>query len=389
MKWKPIFVLVPVLFLGAAVFSTADARPAAANITWPLSLIMQPCVSIGVQGPGSGPAQVVCTGVTGRPATVNVPAPWVSDRSPELSLVSIPTFFNLEWDPQSAGAQDSAPLTLEYPVGDPTDRLVNVRVQLRLRAVEAGGDASESRLLAANVAVETPDSLYLIHPDDTGNEFYQYACGRQSGLPLDLSIPSNPLLSIGPDLGGYEDGCPGIQSALADLGPSFPFGAFTSGAGNSSTFRYMDWPALPMPRFISFSPFASIYGAGADRGSPAFQISATTRFTVEARVVWDEHRHKQEEITTDCDWSYWPDYDFIDWSRWPGPIYCRNQVVVTWPVFCEPFAGSCAGYYGNPDDWWISYVPALEAEAIRRPDGSYGVAYDFVSVQSQSLLTAP
>lgn len=389
MKRKLVFVLVPVLLLGAVVFSTADAGPSAANITWPLSLITQPCVSISVQGSGSGPAQVVCTGVTGRPATVNVPTPWLSDRSPELSLVSIPTFFNLEWDPQSAGAQDSAPLTLSYPIGNPTDRLINVRVQLRLRAVDARGSDSDSSLAMQNVTIESPDLLYLIDADDTGNEFYQYACVRQSSVPLDPSLVSNPLLTIGPGLGGYEAGCTSIQSALDDIGVGFPFEEFTAGVGDASTFRYMDWLPLSMPRFISFTPFASIYGAGADRGSPAFQISATTRFAVEARVVWDQHRHKQEETTIDCDWSYREDYDFIDWSRWPNPIYCRREVVVTWPVFCEPFAGSCGSYYGNPDDWWIPYVPALEVDAIRRPDGSYGITYDFVSVQSQSLLTAP
>jgi hypothetical protein len=60
---------------------------------------------------------------------------------------------------------------------------------------------------------------------------------------------------------------------------------------------------------------------------------------------------------------------------------------VTWPPFCTPFDGDCD--YGHPDDWWIPYVPALEVQAIRLPDGTYGSTYDFVSVQSQALLTAP
>ena len=381
MKRKAILVLAPVLLLGAVVFSTADARPAAGNTTWPLSLITRPCASIGVQGPGGGPPRVVCMGVTGRPATVNVPTPWLSDRAPEMSLVSIPTFFNLEWDPGSLDAQDSAPLTLSYPIGNPTDKLINVRVQLRLRAWDYPAQGTtETSFTMGNVALETPDSLYLVNATDTRNTYYQFACTPDAVAGLD---PSNPLLSIGPGLGGYPAGCASIQEELGGVGSRSPV---TYTTGFRDTQRYPEWGDITIPQFLGFTPFASIYGAGMDRGSPAFQVIATTRFAVEARVVWDVHQERREDVEIDCQWSYRNNYDFIDWSRWPDPIYCRRNVTVSWPTFCERFDG-CP--YGNPNDWWIPYVPALEVQAIRLPDGTYGTTYDFVSVQSQALLTAP
>jgi hypothetical protein len=385
MKWKYILVSIPVLLLGAGIFSTADASPAAGDIAWPLSLITRPCVSITLLGPGSGPPRVVCVGVTGRTATVDVPTAWLSDRAPELSLVSIPTFFNLEWDPQSAGAHDSQPLTISYPIGNPTDKLVDVRVQVRLRAADAIGSPSESLLLIENVALETPDSLFLVDAEDKDSPAYEYACSVQSNPP-NQSLRSNQLLTVNDKQGGYKAGCTTIEGLLEGIRSDFPYG-LTSPLFDAGESYYMDWRPLSMSHFLAFTPFASIYGAGTDHGSPAFQISATTRFTVEARVVWDEHQEKKETITTDCQWSYEDDYDFIDWSNWPDPIYCRNVVVVTWPVFCEPFKGDCA--YGHPNDWWIPYVPALDVQAIRRPDGTYGTTYDFVSVQSQALLSTP
>ena len=384
MKGKHVFVLVPMLVLGAGIFSTADASPAAGNIAWPLSLITRPCVSISVQGPGSGPPRVVCLGVTGRAATVNMPTPWLSDRAPELSLVSIPTFFNLKWDPQSVGAQDSAPLTMSYPVGNPTDKLINVRVQLRLRPEPYPASASESRPTTANISVQPSPSVFLVNPDHP-NDYYGYAC--------DPSNAGNALLSISAGKGGYDASrpCDFIRGLLQGVSDAYPFDEFVYPAtGGSKTLRYLNWPnTLSMPVFLAFTPFASIYGAGTDQGFPAFQLSATTRFAVEARVVWDEHQERQETVTTDCQWSYKDNYDFIDWSRWPDPVYCRHNVEVSWPTFCKPFEGTCDRYYGNPNDWWIPYVPALEVQAVRRPDGTYGTTYDFVSVQSQSILTAP
>ncbi len=395
MRLKLIFALTTVLFSGAVIFSTVDAQPAAGSTTWPLSLITQPCVSIGVDGPNGGPARVVCLGVTGRTATVNVPTPWLSDRAPELSLVIIPTFFNLEWDPGSLGALDSAPLTISNPIGDPTDRLVNVRVQLRLRPSPFPVPASETQLTTDNVRIETPASVYLVDPDDDTREYYNLACNPSS----EPGAEANALLTVEDRYGGYATGepndnpCQRIRGLLNEPSISFP-SAGINGANNVA--RYPDWTAIGTPQFLSFTPYASIYGSGTDRGSPAFQMRTTTRFIVEARVVWDEHQHKREEVTTDCQWSYWDNYDFVDWSRWPGPIYCRWNVEVTWPVFCRPFAKApkegqpdlrCP--YGHPDNWWISYAPALEAEAIRRPDGTYSTSYDFVSVQSQALLTAP
>jgi hypothetical protein len=380
MKWRLVFVLVPVLLLGAVLYSSADARPAAENVTWPLSLITQPCTSLGVVGPGGGPPRIICNGVTGRQASISVPTPWLSDRSPELSLVGIPTFFNLQWDPRSIAAEDSQPLTMSYPVGDPTDKLTNVRVQLRLRPAHALGTPSESLLLAENLAVSTPDRLFLVDPTHAENQNYDFAC--TPGADVKWEQPSNALLSVSTDWGGYQS-CEGITAGMATPKALLP--TFTDGAGNAE--RYPGWASLSVPRFLALTPFASIRGAGTDQGSPAFQIIGTTRFQVEARVVWDEHQEKHVEVGVDCKWSYRDNHDFVDWSRWPGPIYCREKVTVTWITVCRPLEGGCA--YGHADDWWVPYIPPYEIQAIRRPDGSYGLTYDFVSVQSQALLTTP
>lgn len=157
--------------------------------------------------------------------------------------------------------------------------------------------------------------------------------------------------------------------------------------GYQNTQRYIDWRMLSPNPFVAFSPYASNHGSGTDLGDPAFRLTATTRFAVEARVVWDRHDHKVVYTTTDCQWSYSDNYDFIDWGNWPGPIFCRKEVTIDWQTVCSPFAGGCD--YGKPDDWWQTVIPVFQAEAIRRPDGSYGTSYDFISVQSQSLLSLP
>jgi len=327
MKWRILPIGISVLLLGSAVHSVADARPSAANTTWPRSLIVKPCASVGVQGPGSGPARVVCTGVTGRTATINVSTPWLSDRTPELSLVNIPTFFNLQWDPDSVGASDSQPLTLSYPAGSgATDRLDNVRVQLRFRAVNATGESSVERLVSENVEFEGSGQLYLIPAapsvsmDKAFEAYSNYACNA-------IKDPAgNALLTIVEDEGGHNSGTVTrpkagfvtCETMAGELEP--PAGGFDPDEflleGEP---RYLGWDPLSVSRFLAFTPHASIYGAGTDRGSPAFQISATTRLQFEARVVWDEHVVRNVTETTVCSWDYKDDYDFVDWSRWPKP----------------------------------------------------------------------
>jgi hypothetical protein len=147
-----------------------------------------------------------------------------------------------------------------------------------------------------------------------------------------------------------------------------------------------------MAQFLAFSPYASIYGPGMDHGSPAFQIEATTYAVLEARPIWDAHQvwAPTGDVETRCSWDYWRDYDLIDWERWPNPIYCRNFPVYGWVTKCEPAEGDTCPYgpLSDPDTWWSPVVP-FEARTLRRPDGTYGTTYDFASVQSQALLTAP
>lgn len=395
MKWRAPFIGISALLLGAAVYSVADARPAAGSSTWPLSLITNPCTWVGLQGAGSGPARVVCVARSGRLATINVPTPYLSDRTPELSLVNIPTFFNLEWDGDSQGASDSAPLTITNPPGSgATDQLTNVTVQLRLWAVDASGSSNEERLVSENVAIERLGRLTLVPASAIGKDGGPFNAEASFACNAVADPSGNALLTIRNEEGGYNaDGSEGLATCekmagdLAPLEESFDY-KLAGPHFADETFRYMGpWLPLSVSRFLAFSPYASIYGAGTDRGSPAFQISATTRFRLEARLIFDTHNEWGVSDTVEvCSRFKTPPYDYIDLSNWPE-IFCRTEEIWGWVYFCSPFGGDCP--YGHPDDWWMPVSEALEVQVIRRPDGTYGRTYDFVSVQSQALLAAP
>jgi hypothetical protein len=312
--------------------------------------------------------------------------------------VNIPTFFNLEWDGDSQGASDSTPLTITNPPGGgATDQLTNVTIQLRLWAVDASGSSNEERLVSGNVAIERLGRLTLVPASAIGKDGGPFKAGASFACNAVVDPSGNALLTIRNEDGGYNaDGSEGLATCekmagdLAPLEGSFDY-KLAGPHFPKDAFRYMGpWLPLSVSRFLAFSPYASIYGAGTDRGSPAFQISATTRFRLEARLIFDAHKYRVESVETDCKWEYKDNYDFKDWSRWPKPIYCRRNVVVKWPTLCEPFGKpNCDKIYGSPDNWWMPISPALEVQVIRRPDGTYGRTYDFVSVQSQALLAAP
>jgi hypothetical protein len=366
MKVKFFLVLIPIFVLGMLFVSPATAQPSAANNTFVWDYIQRPCVSSVLLSDGNGPARIVCNSIAGgRQALISVPNPWITGRSPQLSLVNIPTFFRLDWDPQSTGVKDTAPLTISYPIGNPTDRLVNLRVQLRLLPGNQYSVSPSEGFSINNVALKRVSPGPQIYKNDDSRP--TYIC--------DPNI--NTLLSVSDEHGGLN--CEDIHKLLDAAPITVP--------SMGTPERYEGWLELAPNDFVAFSPYASIRGAGADRGSPAFQISSTTSFTVEARVLWDEHREKLTRTVTDCDWSYWDDYDFIDWDRWPNPIYCKNDVVIEWPIVCRP-SGSPSCIYGHPDNWWQT-LGTFEASVIRHPDGTYGKTFDFVSVQSQALLKSP
>lgn len=368
MKFKYLFGLLALLFLGLLIAAPADARPSSANITHAVELIANPCTSPDIRTSSSSPALVTCESTAdGLHAFISVPVPYIVDRAPNLSLVSIPTFHRLIWDSDSLGYIDTRAQIYAYPGGDPTDRLINMRLELRMKP--GGSSPAADELPIENVVLNAARlSIYSVG----SNAIPDYVCGQEW----------NTLLSVPAKQGGFvragDNECRGIQSLLEDYPPSAP----ELGDPN----RYVDWKPLVPSDVITFTPYASIRGTGTDRGSPAFQLSASTSFVVEARLVWDEHREKRTVEETVCDWSYWDDYDFIDWDRWPNPVFCRREVSVEWARFCRPFSGDCP--YGNPDDWW---QPVAEGTAVmlRRPDGTYAQTYDIVSVQSQPLLTPP
>ena len=370
MKVKLFLVLIPIIVLGVLVVKPADARPSlGASITRAVELIASPCHSPSSISFGSGPVLLACTSTAnGLNPLISVPVPYLVDRAPNLSLVSIPTFFRLIWDESSLAFIDTPAITYAYPAGDPTDRLTHLRVQLRLRP-DIPSPPGEG-VVIENVALTTED-LEIFRGDDSSND--------KSSICDPLN---NSLLEIANEQGGFRkrnsNPCEDIRSLLMSISSRAP--------SIGDTERYEGWRALIPSDVVTFSPYASIHGAGTDHGSPAFQLSATTSYTLEARVIWDEHRYKEEIITDDCDWSYWDDYDFIEWGNWPDPIYCKYEVRIDWPVFCEPLSGNCT--YGHPEDWWRE-IASSETTLLRRPDGTYAETYDFVSVQSQPLLVAP
>ena len=357
-------------------------RPLAANTTFAWDYIRQPCTSAYVEDSSSSPARVICTSTAGARlgfgecshAMAACPcAPAQPCRRPDL--------LRLDWDPHTIGAHDEPRLSpVSYPAGAPTDKLINVRTQLRLRPVAYAGSSSEERLVTGNAAVVTGNSIYLMDAQDTASLNYGYAC------TAGLEDRQNALLEVGKDYGGYRDGCASIPSLPK---PASHIPTLEHPLAGFTTERYPGWTNIDMPVF-SLHALCLDLRRRHRSGLSRFQISATTQFQLEARVVFDEQQYRHEEITIDCQWSYKDDYDFIDWSRWPRPIYCRRNTVVTWPVLCRPGGSpSCDPYYGAPDSWWVPYVPALEATEVRRPDGTYGATYEFVSVQAQAVLTTP
>ena len=369
MKVKYMLPILPFLLLGVMVVNPVSAQPHSAGITRVLELISSPCSSAGIRTSSNSPALVTCSSaVNDSKAFISVPVPHLVDQAPNLSLVSIPTFHRLTWDLDSLGFIDTAPQTYAYPGGDPTDRLVNLRVELRLMPGKASPEDDD--IVIENVVLRAI-GLNIYRSD--GDSIPDYVCAKNS----------NPLLAIPSEQGGLINGkgdnkCQGIR----DLLESYPLNVPSLG----DVERYENWiPLLPIDA-MTFSPYASIHGKGSASGSPAFQLAAITSFVMEARVYWDVHQVKKTVEDTVCDWSFWDDYDFIDWGKWPNPVFCRKNVRVKWDYFCKPSADDCP--YGKPGGWWQP-IMAGEVDLLRRPDGSYTKTYDFVSVQSQPLLTSP
>jgi hypothetical protein len=383
-KRRFVLGLVCLLVLAAVVFMPASARPSASDLSLPLAYINHPCVTLSVDDPGSRPARVLClppTGLlSGQPATISVPVPWVDSKAPELSLVAIPTFFNVTWAPDSFGYLDSPPVTISYPAGNPTDRLVDVRFQLRLRPFQAPA----ATVGLGNVALDSPEAslhLYSSTEEDGGDVARADSRACQPGL----GPRQNSLLTVEGDQGGWNLSsapCGAIRSLLEPTGPHRPPDS------SSPDPRYPDWsssPGLKDPSvYAAWSAFASISGGGSASGSPAYRVSATTYATVEARPIWSEHKEKHVTTEIRCSWDYWDDYDFIDWSVIPP--FCKRFTVTSWGTFCTPASGNCP--YGKPSDWWHP-VGMVQAHTLRWPEGRYGTTYDFVVAQSQPLLFAP
>jgi hypothetical protein len=369
MKVKYLLLILPFLLLGVLVVKPVSAGPPSANIARAVELITRPCSSAGISTSNNYPALVSCeSAANGSNAFIRVPVPHLVDQAPNLSLVSIPTFHRLTWDLESLAFIDTAKITYAYPAGGPTDRLVNLRVELRLMPGKASPENDD---IAIENVVLNAIGPTIYHMDD--GTIPEYVCAKYRNTLLAIPSGQGGLIK-----GKDDNECQGIKGLLAATPINIP--------SLGEVERYEDWKPLLPQDAMTFSPYASINGKGTYDGSPAFQIAATTSFNMEARVIWDVHQVKQTVEETVCDWSFWEDYDFIDWDNWPDPVFCRREVRVDWVYFCKPSAGDCP--YGKPGGWW---QPILEGsvDLLRRPDKTYAKTYDFLSVQSQPLLTSP
>ena len=371
-----IFLLVIVLAFTGIVEGKADQSTN--KFTIPKLMINVPCSAMQLSE-GDAPTTFICTGLTemvsGNFASITVPTPRIFEKIPDLTVVAIPTYVSIGWDENSFSHNDATRSVFNFSGGGSEQRLVNVRYELRIRPMEAsavpGGYAS------GNLLIDSPNRNYL---KVTGIE----GLGPHEAEYFTLCFdPIKSLVTVEPNQGGFGD-CSGITSRIQSV-PGLP-----ASIGD----RYQEPENYFSDEAIAFwSQFASTAGSADLEGSPAFELELSTLWNVEARVYWEKHEMKyiENEEIVDCRWEYWDDPDAeIDWSRWPGPIYCKTEIVekVRWDEYCEPEQQNCAYAPTHPDDWWHSTAFISVTKALT-PEGAYADSYSFVVIQAQPLLFLP
>jgi len=368
------FVLV-VLALSATSPKSATAQPGGPLI--PQLLIDNPCGSVAFYYyPGNSPPQVHCQGwpglISGETATINVPVPRIIDKLPDLSIVGLPTYFNVYWDQYSFGYKDLPWPTqaFAYPEWDPHDSLYNVRIEVRLvpRAAETPPDG----IAMGNLAISNPS------PD----QYEIYEAREIESIDYMCDPDKNSLINLGLSRGGWFS-CGYMRLSLDRPTPWVLYGELEE--------RYRNWGSSPWFTGESFglwTPYASISGTGSVDGNPAYQMVFHTFWDLEARAVWDKHEVKHEWTEVECSWDYWNDYDFIDWERFPDPVFCKNIPRWEWRVLCIPENGDCPYGPGPADTWWRN-LASIESTMFLNPEGDYDFSYQFQVIQSQPLLSPP
>jgi hypothetical protein len=334
-----------------------------ADVGW---LIDNPCQSWLLEDPGTSQPRVICNGVfSGDRASINVPAPTVNARLPELGIVDLPMIVQLGWAPGTFDYADSSTRTIEWS----RNRLEGYRVELSLSPHAGTSTLVTSSTRQGNLAVRSLDERLYVR----GKDQYPAICAASS---LD-DLPAN--------LGGVEL-CP-ASSVDAQL----PGGLITGPSG--SMLQRYNWDGGSPFRggwFAGWSEWASVDGSGNLDGSPAYRVEITTGWALFARVQWDYHWRELTQTEQHCGWEYYGEPGWYwDWDEWP-PV-CIDVTTTYWQKYCpvnNPEPGCPTISYGRSSDWW-QYIDAFEAHTIHLGADGFARYLDLVVLQSQPLLTGP
>ena len=105
------FLLLTFMFV---IPSVGIAAPSSQSGLMPIIIISNPCSDPHgtnlAENIGIGPAQYNCHAITelltGRTASITFPTPTITARAPKLSIVALPTFLSVDWDPTSFSYSD-------------------------------------------------------------------------------------------------------------------------------------------------------------------------------------------------------------------------------------------------------------------------------------------
>ncbi len=410
---KRFSIICVFLIVLCLVFSKADAKNQWDTYIVPVRLIQNPCSFHFEIRTHSAPDGVGCVGPSelngiadGNVAFINVPVPKIVKKEPELSLVGIPSFFMVTWDPDSFAYADSATVPYyEWTENGIRNRLVNVRVQMR--AKPAVIQSTEYELNMGSVGIEIGDQYGLRIDSENALAGSSIGSKFEDACIAGFGLSQNSLFLIPKAWGGWQildtiDGYP-MLDICSDFKKKLLLSDFTAYIPHND--RYLDWSiknVMVNPSIIGVvSESASVDGIGFENGSPAFRIRIVTHASVEARVIWDRHE-KLEEIKNkvwDCSWDYYDDYEEIEWERWPEPIFCKYiyKIKKDWMTLCKPSMRTCGENYGlkDSDFWWMPITVGqyiVQADTVLVPfdnDFRYSDQYDFVVIQAQPLLVVP
>ncbi len=422
-KQRLLWLVLCVLLAGLSGIHPAPAAaeqllpgsPAGADISLPISYITHPCLAYQVTPPEQGPMVASCLSPINTAASIQLPLPQLVDQRPERNLVTIPTYFSYGWDEGSLHFEDGAGRDIAWPVHAPTDQLVQVRLQLRLRLHDFSTLTGIDH--PVQVIVRTPSPrwvrLFLVGgsgPWELVGPDADLACnpGIVGAPGADPQV--NTLLMVPEEWGGFNadihpqkqeetdenlGGSPGftLEPAgdpcktylLARLGRGeilLPFGEPADPAAPAS--RYLDLTGatavLHPGTFVVWTPFAE-----------EVSVSVHTLAVLEARLIWSDHQVKVIRRDWDCRWEYRERYDRLDWGRWPEPIYCREVLREVWVSQCQPEAAVCEGELygrGESETWWQP-VAILSGEGLRLATGVHAPQLAVPVSEAEAFLTAP